>query len=111
METTPQLVASVSNESVECCPESNVENANSSTNTDPIDSCTFREVCQQTFSHSFIDLKTLLPVEKDLTKATWPTQSFIYTFFDEGPFSHLSLDTFTPYPTPPIFLLNSTFLN
>jgi hypothetical protein len=111
METTPQLVASVSDKSVECCPEVKTENADKSASTDQIDSCTFRAVCQQSFSHSFIELTSLLPVEKLFTKAIWPTQTVFQHLQDKGLFNYLSLDTSLSFSTPPIFLMNSTFLN
>ena len=111
METSPQLVANVSNESAECCPEIKAENTDSSTNADQIDNCTFREVCQQSFSHSFIDLTSLLPIEKLFAKALWPPQTVSQHLQDNGLFNYLSLYTSLSFSTPPIFLINSTFLN
>ncbi|WP_141239907.1 hypothetical protein [Aliifodinibius salipaludis] len=111
MASTPQVVANVSNESVECCPKINAENTDSSTNKDQIDSCTFREVCQQAFSHSFIDLTSLLPVEKLFTEAIGPIQTVSHHIQGNGLFINLPLDNSLSYSTPPIFLINSTFLN
>ncbi|WP_441000459.1 hypothetical protein [Fodinibius sp. SL11] len=107
MATTPQLVVNVSNESVECCPEIK----DSSSYTDQIDSCTFRAVCQQSFSHSFIDLTSLLPIEKLFAKAIWPAQTVSNHIQDNGLFNYLSLNISLSFSTPPIFLINSTFLN
>jgi hypothetical protein len=111
METTPQLVASVSDKSVECCPEVKTENADKSASTDQIESCTFRAVCQQSFSHSLIDLTSPLPMEKLFAKAIWPTQTVSNHIQDKGLFNYLSLNTSLSFSTPPIFLMNSTFLN
>lgn len=100
--------ANTSNTAADCCTEIEVSGITGlSDDQDNVDYCTFERACNQSISDPLAEFQSILPVEKTVL----PASAFFDTLLDNGMFSHISLDASLSYPTPPIFLLNSTFLN
>lgn len=103
------------NSSVDCCTVIEVNSVSGLFgNQDSIDYCTFLQDCNQSISDPFTELDSLLPVEKKIKVfiAAFPFfNMFQYAGNGWNKATPISLDSTFPYSAPPIFLVNSTFLN
>tara|TARA_R100000908_G_scaffold65353_1_gene54728 strand:- start:14633 stop:15070 length:438 start_codon:yes stop_codon:yes gene_type:complete len=81
---------------------------------DILGNCTFERVCNTLPAHSFGEHKSLMPEKKQMSPLP-AISGFVHTLYsgdrNRETFNRISLDTLLLYPTPPVFLLNSTFLN
>ncbi|MGK7371035.1 MAG: hypothetical protein ACNS64_12545 [Candidatus Halalkalibacterium sp. M3_1C_030] len=95
----------------DCC---DIELNHAAVDQDILGYCTFEQDCNPLPAHSFGEHKSLLPAKKQMS----PLPA-ISGFVDARYSAHknretvnrISFDTLLRYPTPPVFLLNSTFLN
>lgn len=96
---------------VDCCTPNGLNNeAELSDDYNYIDHCTFLQDCDQSISDPFTELESILLVENN-AKAVLFAVSFFDPLLANGTISQDTQDTSFSYSTPPIFLLNSTFLN
>lgn len=91
-------------------------NRNSATDRDQdiLSNCTFERFCNSLPAHSFGEHKSLLPSKKQSSPLP-AISGFVDTLYSDfknpATFNRILFDTLLRYPTPPVFLLNSTFLN
>lgn len=99
------------NNGTECCSDRKLSSSAGISDAQEQDNyCTFEQACKQEISDPLTELQTLLPAETYVSAAP-ETSSFSNPILDRNTFSYVSLDSSLLYPTPPTFLLNSTFLN
>ncbi len=103
--------ASAVGKSIECCDELKLSSSSEiSDDQKLVNYCTFERTCKQEISDSFTEHQGVLPAEKHVHAAPVVPIYFNPTQ-DSSVFSYTSLGTSFSYSSPPIFLLNSTFLN
>lgn len=80
---------------------------------DIINHCTALQACSQSISEPFSEFESLLPVEKNRKAPVAVSAFFNSHLYADGwdAFRHISAEASLPYPSPPLFLLNNTFLN
>lgn len=100
---------------VDCCIGNKLNSASKlSGNQDIVEFCTLLRACNQSVSDPFTKLDSLLPAEKKVKVFIADLPFLKITQYPDTGWdiaSHISLDTSFPYPAPPVFLVNSTFLN
>ncbi|MGK7371217.1 MAG: hypothetical protein ACNS64_13490 [Candidatus Halalkalibacterium sp. M3_1C_030] len=95
----------------DCC---DIEFNNAAGDRDILGYCTFEQGCNPLPAHSFGEHKSLLPANKQMSPLP-AISGFVDACYsgdkNRETFNRISFDTLLLYPTPPVFLLNSTFLN
>ncbi|HLR30990.1 MAG TPA: hypothetical protein VK074_00770 [Fodinibius sp.] len=95
----------------DCC---DIELNHAAEDQDILGYCTFEQDCNPLPAHSFGEHKSLLPAKKQMSPLP-AISGFVDALYSADKnremVNRISFDTLLLYPTPPVFLLNSTFLN